>query len=100
MSSSDGDPVYAGGMPAILKRAERRRARLSFAPGEGLPGPDTDLSAWLNRPTPPPGDGAPVSGHDRKLKELQRAFQGLPDLCCLHGLVIAHCCQPTNIRYW
>lgn len=86
----DTDPVYDGGMPAILERADARRTRLSFADGESLPPLDADLAALCHRETVVPPERDPISGNDRKWRLLCTEMQGTPEICCLHGLLVAH----------
>lgn len=97
MSSDPGDrqPTYDGGIEAVLTQMEGRRDPLSFAQGEALPSPDTDMRALRDTivcdPDSDPAEAPPFrSGHHRKRHELRKAFTGQSELVCLHGLVIAH----------
>ncbi|PIE14468.1 MAG: hypothetical protein CSA70_01555 [Rhodobacterales bacterium] len=84
------DPeTYHGGFAAIVTQMEGRRAPLDFAPGEGLPGADVDFEA-MKTPLSAPGDATDgMSGFSRKRLELQKEFEGEPELCMFNGLLIA-----------
>lgn len=85
-------PTYPGGFAAILTQMEGRRDPFTYEDGEGLPPPDIDL-APLKRARVD-GRALSVDGskstYARKLRELSREFDGLPELMLLHGLLIAH----------
>ena len=74
---------------ASRARAERRRTRLSFAPGEALPSLQVDLGPFVTGVIGPPS-GPATSGHAKKKQELQAELAGKPRICLLHGLLVAH----------
>ncbi|MDU8910573.1 glycosyltransferase family 2 protein [Aestuariicoccus sp. MJ-SS9] len=86
-------PTYKGGIKAILAQMEARRDPLTHAPGEGLPGPDTDLAALRDKVVADPEDdpGPPYrSSCHRKRHALRREFAGMSELAFLNALLIAH----------
>ena len=87
--------TYEGGFEAVVKRMQARRVPLSFAKGEALPALDIDLAplkSALVQALDPKGipRAKSISGHMRKSVELNDEFIGHPELCKLHGLLIAH----------
>lgn len=94
-ADSDETLTYQGGFNALVSRMDARRVPLSFAQGESLPPVNVDL-APLKKALVRPLDMSTVpraknqSGHLRKSIELNPEFEGLPELCKLHGLLIAH----------
>ncbi|MGB7316977.1 MAG: glycosyltransferase family 2 protein, partial [Planktotalea sp.] len=99
MSESDDPPAqaltYDGGFEAVVKRMQTRQAPLSFDPGEALPPLDVALAPLKEKLVQAldPKDIPRVkeqSGNTRKSIELNAEFVGLPELCKLHGLLIAH----------
>ncbi len=87
--------TYEGGFEAVIKRMQAREAPLSFAKGEALPPLDTDLDVLKTQrvqAVDPDTVARPKqhSGHQRKSLELNAEFLGQPELCKLHGLLIAH----------
>ena len=108
MSEPDDTPApvltYEGGFDAIVKRMQARQDPLSFNKGEALPPLDVDFAPLKRsivqeldpKDIPRPRD---QSGNTRKSIELNPEFVGLPELCKLHGLLIAHLRksdQPTH----
>jgi hypothetical protein len=98
MSESDPDAqnlTYEGGFQAVIERMQARQKPLSFAIAEALPPLDTDLNALKTRivnahePNAMPR-AKDQSGNTRKSLELNEEFVGLPEICKLHGLLIAH----------
>lgn len=99
MSESDDTPTlnltYAGGFDAVVARMEARRDPLSFSEGEALPPLDFDLAPLTKKLVQAldPKDiprAKDQSGNTRKSIDLNAEFVGLPELCKLHGLLIAH----------
>lgn len=89
------EETYEGGFDAVVARMDARRAPLSFAKGESLPPVDVEFAPLKQRlVTPIDVSTVPKakaqSGHQRKLLELTPEFEGLPELCHLHALLIAH----------
>jgi hypothetical protein len=89
------DPLgltYPDGWEPLLAVYEKRRAPLDFGPDEGLPPLDADLAALVKAllPQDPPAPAAPASNHARKAHEIALEFAGRPQICALHGVVIAH----------
>ncbi|MBT9382511.1 glycosyltransferase family 2 protein [Pseudooceanicola sp. CBS1P-1] len=101
------DSTY-GGFDSLLARMEARQDPLSFDPGEALPPLDLDLAPLRSRRVAAPDGPAPRSGHGRKAHELAGEFAGAPELCHLHGLLIAHLrrraqppqAAPLFLRLW
>ena len=98
MSDSETDTqnlTYEGGFQAVIERMQARQKPLSFAAGETLPPLDADLETLKTKlvyeldPKDIPR-AKDQSGHTRKALELNEEFIGLPELCKLHGLLIAH----------
>ncbi len=87
--------TYEGGFEAIVSRMQAREKPLSFATNEALAPLDTDL-AELRKKLVEEVDPEHVtqfkqqSGNQRKSLELNTEFLGQPELCKLHGLLIAH----------
>ncbi|MGH1578329.1 glycosyltransferase family 2 protein [Planktotalea sp.] len=87
--------TYEGGFDAVVARMEARQKPLGFAKGEALPPLDVDLAALktamvIERDPKSVPRLKEQSGHLRKSLELNAEFVGLPELCKLHGLLIAH----------
>lgn len=87
--------TYEGGFKAIVARMNARRAPLDFAKGEHLPPLDMDFEPLKSALVQDiPAKDLPraknTSGHLRKSLELNGQFIGQPELCKLHGLLIAH----------
>ncbi|MCM2560882.1 glycosyltransferase family 2 protein [Lutimaribacter sp. EGI FJ00015] len=85
-------PTYPGGFPAILTQMEGRRAPLVYGPGEALPPLDVDFaplkSARVDGRAPEMRGSR--SSYARKFRDLSEEFDSLPELLCLHGLLIAN----------
>ncbi|WP_293447923.1 hypothetical protein [Planktotalea sp.] len=87
--------TYEGGFDAVVKRMQARQDPLSFAKGEALPARDIDLAPLKSKRVQAiDAKDVPraksISGHMRKSMELNEEFIGHPELCKLHGLLIAH----------
>lgn len=90
-----GEPVYPGGIEAVLARAEGRRDPLEHAPGEGLPPLDVDLAplraAVVGDPDADPLEAPPFrSSYHRKRHAIRRELAGQSELAALNALLIAH----------
>ncbi len=108
MSESDDIQVprltYEGGFDAVVARMEARQEPLSFSKGEALPPLDIDFAPLKTKLVQAldPKDiprARDQSGNTRKSIELNAEFVGVPELCKLHGLLIAHLRkseQPTH----
>ena len=87
--------TYEGGFEAVVKRMQARQEPLSFAKGEALPALNTKLAPLKSKLVQ---ELAPEeiprlkdqSGNMRKSIELNAEFVDLPEICKLHGLLIAH----------
>ncbi|MEN8892669.1 glycosyltransferase family 2 protein [Planktotalea arctica] len=98
MSEADDTPetlTYDGGFKAVVARMQAREKPLSFSRGEALPGIGLDfapLKAALVQELDPKDipRAKDQSGNTRKSLELNAEFIGQPELCKLHGLLIAH----------
>lgn len=87
--------TYDGGIDALLAQMESRRAPLTFARTEALPGLDTDL-APLKAARVPDASEDPLramplrSSNQRKHLEIRAELAGNSELAALHGLLVAH----------
>lgn len=87
--------TYEGGFDAVVERMQARQAPLSFDQGESLPPLKVPLEVLKSEVV---RDLAKIeiprvkdqSGHFRKSLELTQEFLGMPELCRLHALLIAH----------
>ncbi|WP_240705164.1 glycosyltransferase family 2 protein [Pacificoceanicola onchidii] len=87
--------TYPGGMPALLAQYETRRDAFDYAPGEGLPPVDVDLTALssqaISDPSGDPDEAPPFrSSFHRKRFTLREELTGLSELAYLNGILIAH----------
>ena len=92
MSASD---TYPGGIPGMLAQMDGRMEPLEYGPGEALPPADLDLGPLKDAKVLPisrdPAEQRDsLSTYWGKRRELRREFEGLPELCFLHGLCIAN----------
>lgn len=83
--------TYPDGWDALLPIWEKRRAPLTFAPGEALPELDTDLGALVQARVPdaPAPPAPPLSDYARKSHELALEFAGQAQIFALHGVLIS-----------
>lgn len=95
MTDPAGDPpqeTFPKNMAGLIGQARKRRARLLFAAGEGLPPLDADLDELARARVPamqpdlPPGH----SSFARKYHELATEFAGASQLALTNALLIAN----------
>lgn len=89
------NPIYTGGMDALLAHYEARRDALDYAQGESLATLDVDLAALAQQsvtdPAQDPVWAPPMrSSYHRKCFELRQELQGESELVFLHGLLVSH----------
>jgi hypothetical protein len=86
------EPTYPDAPDALIAQWMRRRRRMSFGPGEGLPPLDVDLKPLLAARIP--FDEARAEGkqslHGMKLREMRAELAGKPELAALNAILIAH----------
>lgn len=84
--------TYPGGFDAVLAQMEGRRDPMTFAPGEALPAPGTDLSPLRHATVGKPSAAIrrSTSGFAAKSRELHREFEGRPAICMLNAMLIAN----------
>ena len=85
------DTIYPGGFAKLMKFLERRQRPFHDA-ADVLPPRDVDLLALHTAPMPAPTekyDDIPRYNARRKWLELQKEFEGQPQLLHLHAMLIA-----------
>ncbi|MDT8856139.1 hypothetical protein RNZ50_14155 [Paracoccaceae bacterium Fryx2] len=84
--------TYPDAPESLITHWERRRARLTFAPGEALPPLDVDLAALAaaRLPAEVPPLAKPASPHAQKRHALMQELAGQSELALLNALLIAH----------
>lgn len=92
--------TYPGAPDSLIDLWDRRRKRMAFGPGEGLPPLDVDLKALLATPIPLP-DPAPEkqSLHGQKLHAIRTELVGKPELAALNAILIAHLRKSSQARH-
>lgn len=103
-------PIHPGAPDSLIHLWQKRRRRMAFGPGEGLPATDIDLKPLLTAPIPPPGPlpPGPMSLHGEKLHGIRSELVGLPELAALNAILIAHLrkarppreAAPLFLRIW
>ena len=87
-------PTYEGGIAQVLAQMEARRDPFDYGPGEALPPLDVDFeplkTALVIKPGSDPNFVMSASGYGRKWRELRIEFAGKPELCALHGILVAN----------
>jgi hypothetical protein len=91
-AAAPAGPTYPGAPETVLNQWQKRRRRMAFGPGEGLPAPDVDLRPLLAATIPPPDPLPPggVSLHAEKLHGIRTDLVGRPELAALNAILIAH----------
>lgn len=104
------DVTYEGGYPAMLALLDKRRAPISYGEGESLPPLDVNLAPYCTEiiGKVPSEIKSSRSGYATKYRALARELKGLPMLCHLHAMLIAHLrkesqpphCAALFVRLW
>lgn len=91
MTAAPLGATYPDAPASLVARWQKRRARMTFGPGEGWPEPGDDLAPLravrVGTPGPLP---AGASTHAAKFHALRAEMVGLSELAAWNGIAIAH----------